>query len=545
MKRILIAILLACICFHSTKAQDVFYHINNTQVYDFLEELATQHIIDVNDCVRPWSRKFIAEKLQEASSQKEKLSKGQQKQLDFFLKDFNKDILPAKTFKKRLDLFSYKDSLFNVTVNPLGAFSYFKNDNDNMYRQYAGAEFWATIGQHVAIYGSFRDMTDSRIVADSPFKNDEQGANYKYSGDVGSLKRGGSFDETRGGIVYSWKWGSFGILKDNLVWGTNYHGSNIISDKAPTFANVSLKLKPVKWFEFNYIHAWLSSEVKNDSASYTTGSLDEKREVFFAKYFAANMFTITPVKKLNFSFGNSIVYSDQLEIAMFIPFMYFKSLDHSKNGQGSNYSGQNSQLFFNLSSRNIKYVHLYAALFIDEMALGRAFDKDKQSNFLSIKAGTAITLPFVPTTTLIAEYTRTNPITYRHFVETTTYESNRFTMGHYLGDNAQEMYVGIKTRPVAKVYLEAGYTMAAVGPHYDYTGQNNSGLGLPFLTTKEFEATTLKLKARYEILNDVCISAGVMIQDNKGDMAKQYTTPFYYGKDGKTITIFGGFNIGF
>lgn len=545
MKRILTAILLACICFHSTKAQDVFYHINNTQVYDFLEELATQHIIDVNDCVKPWSRKLIAEKLQEASSQKEKLSKGQQKQFDFFLKDFNKDILPAKTFKKRLDLFSYKDSLFNVTVNPLGAFSYFKNDNDNMYRQYAGAEFWATIGQHVAIYGSFRDMTDSRIVADSPFKNDEQGANYKYSGEVGSLKRGGSFDETRGGIVYSWKWGSFGILKDNLVWGTNYHGSNIISDKAPTFANISLKLKPVKWFEFNYIHAWLSSEVKNDSASYTTGSLDEKREVFFAKYFAANMFTITPLKKLNFSFGNSIVYSDQLEIAMFIPFMYFKSLDHSKNGQGSNYSGQNSQLFFNLSSRNIKYVHLYAALFIDEMALGRAFDKDKQSNFLSIKAGTAITLPFVPTTTLIAEYTRTNPITYRHFVETTTYESNRFTMGHYLGDNAQEMYVGIKTRPVAKVYLEAGYTMAVVGPHYDYTGQNNSGLGLPFLKTKEFEATTLKLKARYEILNDVCISAGVMIQDNKGDMAKLYTTPFYYGKDGKTITIFGGFNIGF
>ncbi len=545
MKRYFSICVALCLCINATKAQDVFYSINNTQVYNFLEELATQHIIDVNDCIKPWSRKVIAEKLQEANTQKEKLSKGQQKQLDFFLKDFNKDILPAKTFKKRLDLFSYKDSLFNVTVNPVGAFSYFKNDNDNMYRQYAGAEFWATIGPHLAIYGSFRDMTDSRIVADSPFKNDEQGFNYKYKGDVGSAKRGGSFDETRGGIVYSWKWGSFGILKDNLVWGTNYHGSNIISDKAPTFAHISLKLKPVKWFEFNYIHAWLSSEVKNDSAAYTTGSLDEKREVFFAKYFAANMFTITPIKKLNFSFGNSIVYSDQLEIAMFIPFMYFKSLDHSKTGQGSNYSGQNSQLFFNMSSRNIKYVNLYAALFIDEIALGRAFDKKEQSNFLSIKAGTAVTLPFIPTTTLIAEFTRTNPITYRHFVETTTYESNRFTMGHYLGDNAQEVYLGIKTRPVAKVYLEAGYTMAAIGPKYDYTGQGGSGLGEPFLETKEFEATTLKLKARYEILNDVFISAGVQVQENKGVAAIDYTSPFYYGKDGKTTTIFGGFNIGF
>jgi hypothetical protein len=545
MKRIFTAFAGICLLLNIAKAQDVFYSINNTQVYDFLEELAIQHFIDVNDCIKPWSRKVIAEKLQEASTQKEKLSKGQRQQLDFFLKDFNKELLPAKTFKKRLDLFSYKDSLFNLTVNPVGGFNYFKNDNDNMYRQYAGAEFWATIGTHVAIYGSFRDMTDSRIVADSPFRNDEQGFNYKYSGDVSSLKRGGSFDETRGGIVYSWKWGSFGILKDNLIWGTNYHGSNIISDKAPTFAHISLKLKPVKWFEFNYIHAWLSSEVKNDSAAYTTGSLDEKREVFFAKYFAANMFTITPIKKLNFSFGNSIVYSDQLEIAMFIPFMYFKSLDHSKTGQGSNYSGQNSQLFFNISSSNIKYVHLYAALFIDEIALGRAFDKKEQSNFLSIKAGTGITLPFLPTTTIIAEYTRTNPITYRHFVETTTYESNRFTMGHYLGDNSQEVYLGVRSRPIPKVYLEAGYIMAAIGTKYDYTGKGGSGLGEPFLDSKEFEATTLKLKARYEILNDVFINAGLMIQENKGDLAKDYTTPFYYGKDGKTTTVFGGFNIGF
>ena len=30
---------------------------------------------------------------------------------------------------------------------------------------------------------------------------------------------GGSFDETRGGIAYAWKWGHIGIVKDNLEWG--------------------------------------------------------------------------------------------------------------------------------------------------------------------------------------------------------------------------------------------------------------------------------------------------------------------------------------
>ncbi len=37
--------------------------------------------------------------------------------------------------------------------------------------------------------------------ADFMYRNDEPGYKYKYLGSVGSPKRGGSFDETRGGIV--------------------------------------------------------------------------------------------------------------------------------------------------------------------------------------------------------------------------------------------------------------------------------------------------------------------------------------------------------
>lgn len=151
------------------------------------------------------------------------------------LKDFNKDLLSSKSFKKRLDLFSYKDTLFNITVNPIAGFVYYGNSDDKMYSKRVGGEFWATIGTHFSLYGSLRDQTDSRIVADSPFRNDQPGANYKFDGDIGSIKRGGSYDETRGGIVYSWKWGSFGVLKDNLTWGNSYHSPNIISDKSRHF----------------------------------------------------------------------------------------------------------------------------------------------------------------------------------------------------------------------------------------------------------------------------------------------------------------------
>lgn len=526
-------------------AQYVPVTVFNNGIYDFLDDMANLHYIQLNDAVKPYSRMFIAQALTQIDEQKDKLTSSQQKELEFYLKDYNKELLPAKTYKKRLDLFYYKDSTINITLNPVGGFSYFMNDNDKMYRQYAGAEFWAYLGKHLTVFGSYRDLTDSRVVADFMYRNDEPGYNYKYLGSVGSPKRGGSFDETRGGIVYGWKWGSFGIIKDNFTWGSNYHGANIISTKVPSFARIELKLNPIKWLDFTYFHGWLYSEIKDDSAAYYSGNPPNHREVYFSKYFAANFFTVRPFKYLNFSFGNSIVYSDQLEVAMFIPFMFFKSLDHSKTGQGSNYSGQNSQLFFNISSRNLKYVHLYAGLFLDEIAMGRAFDKDEQSNFLSLKAGTGITLPFYTNATLIAEYTRTNPVTYRHFVNTTTYESNRFTMGHYLRDNSQEIYLGMRCRPFKSLNITAGITHGDVGPEYPYTGKDKSGLGLPFLETKEYQFTNLDVKVSYEILNDLFITAGCKLSDNKGTMASTYTAPFYYGKNGKTSTLFAGFNIGF
>lgn len=542
--KIFIPVIAFCSIALNTKlnAQEVFHHISNSQVYDLLDELANQHIIDLNTAVKPYSRKLIAEKLAEAQPQTEKLRKQQWKQVNFLMKDFNKDILPAKSFKKRLDLFSYKDTLFNITVNPVAGFVYYINSEDKMFRQRIGGEFWATIGTHFSIYGSLRDQTDNRVVADSPFLNDEPGANYKFSGEPGKLTRGGSYDDTRGGIVYSWKWGSFSVLKDNLTWGNSYHSSNIISDKAPTFPHIRLQIKPRQWFEFNYIHAWLSSEVIDSSRSYNAGASD--RIIFHPKYFAANMFTFKPLKKMHFSVGNSIVYSDELQLGMFTPVLFYKSVDHTLNGQGANYSGQNSQLFFDISSRNLKNVHLYTSLFIDEIAFGRALEKD-QSNFLSFKIGAAYSNPALLGTTFILEYTRTNPVTYRHFANTTTYASNNFTMGHYLLDNSQEIYAAIKSRPIAQLYLEASIVKAEKGPTYEYTGKNKSGLGLPFISSKVFESTTINLKAKYEVINDAYLVGGIILSENKGYLAGVYTPPFFYGKDGNTTTIFAGFNVGF
>jgi hypothetical protein len=361
------------------------------------------------------------------------------------------------------------------------------------------------------------------------------GGNYKATYD---------YSEMRGGVMFSWNWGSLGLVKDHFEWGSNYNGSNIFSGKTPSFIMFKLNLKPVKWLDFNYVHGRLISEVVDSTRSYylfnSYGS--DYREVYFHKFLAANFFTITPFKLLNISFGNSIVYSDLgVYPAYLIPIFFYKSVDHTVN---SGIDNQNSQMFFDISSRQIMNLHLYGTLFVDEIAIGKMFNTNEHSNFLSVKTGfTLSNYPF-QNISFTAEYTRTNPLTYQHYVPTITFESNHFNLGHYLKDNAKELYVAIESRPVRGLHIHLSYTHAQKGP--DYTSLGADRQGLPFLETVEWKNKTLALKARYEIINDGFVFAEFSYcQVETPDtilIAKTYTPAFWHGN---TNTLSVGVNFGF
>ena len=522
------------------KAQEIYVHVSNTDIYDFMDELANAGAINLNSAVKPYSRIFIARKLDEASKKREDLNARQIKDLDFYLKDYNKELMPDKKFKKRLDLLYYKDTLFTFSFNPILGMSVFNNDSGTFYHRWNGAEAFAYVGDHFGFYASLRDNHESKIMSDPAYLNQNDASNYKVD-----KEGGGDFDEMRGGLTYAWSWGSLGLVKDHLVWGDNYHGSNILSGHQPSFTMLKLHLQPVKWFDFNYVHGWLVSDVIDSSRLYMNGQ--SLRKSYRPKYLAANLFTFTPIKKFQFSIGNSIIYSDQnVQPAYLIPFFFYKTVDHAQTSTGSNFLGQNSQLFFNVSSRNIRNVHLYASMFVDEIALGRATDKDKHTNFFSVKAGMRLSNLAVKNLFVTAEYTRTNPLAYRHYITTATYASSTYNMGHYLGDNAEEVYFSFGYKPISRLLLEVSYTAASKGYEYAYTGVSSdpvgNGLGLPFLSRVYWQMSDIGFRARYQLLNDAWIFLGFNSSEHKGILVDMYTMPEYRGKQ-TTINI--GANIGF
>ena len=517
--------------------QEVYHHISNTSIYEFLDEMATLKVIELNSAIKPYSRIFIAQKLYAIQNSNFELNKRQKKELEFYLKDFNKEIKPNKNYNKRLDLYNYKDYLFSLTINPIGGIEYLMNDSGNYHHRWNGAEAWAYIGKHFGVYASLRDNHETTVLTRENTLNQRMGGNYKFPSDGGI-----DYSEMRGGITYSWNWGAVSIVKDNFEWGTNYNGANIFSGRTPSFAQIKFRLKPTEWFEFNYIHGWLVSEVVDSANSYiyTNSYGTNRRDVFHDKYIAANMFTLTPFKNFKASFGNSIIYSDDgVKLQYLIPIMFYKSVDHTYNAtdsKGRNV-GQNSQMFLDISSRNIKNVHLYSTLFVDELSVSRFFN-DEESNFWSLKLGLQIA-DLIPNTFITAEYLKTTPLTYKHNIPTTTFESNGYNLGHYLMDNSKELYFAINFRPIKCLNIKIDYLDAKKGKDYDSIG--GSRLGLPYIETVEWENKSFSVQAKYQIINDGYIFIKYLNSNIQGDL-NTYTPDMFHGKQN---TLSMGINYGF
>lgn len=549
------------ICFITIagNSQTVYEHISRNSIYDLLDELANEQVISVNSVIRPYSRTFIAEKLVEAQEKSDQLSKRQQREIEFYMKDYRLEVETVTRGMKPLNLFPekdhlataldplglhYRDSLFALSVRPIWGIDYYINDKGSNFHRWGGLEGFAYVGKVFGAYSSLRDNHEEQRMTGPSYFTRRNGAPVK-----GSSQGGVDYSEARGGLMLSWDWGSFGAIKDHEVWGNNYYGANILSGRTPSFAHLKLHLNPVKWFEFNYIHGWLVSEVVDSARSHWDG--DQYRTVFYDKYIAANMFTFIPVKHLNISVGNSVIYSDQgVHLAYLIPFLFYKSVDHTLNATySSGQTGQNAQMFIDISSRNIRHTHLFLSVFIDEFSMDR-ISEPEEHNFIGWKGGFRLSNWPVKNLMLTGEYTYTLPMVYQHNISTTTFESNRYNLGHYMRDNSTDLYLSLRFKPIRGLMAELSYNLAR---HYnDYVYNFDPGPDKkPVMQDLTWKRDRIALTARYEFLNNAYLFAGLAFNNEEGYDVDGQEAQYYldrYSADffqGKTTTFNFGFNVGF
>jgi hypothetical protein len=292
-----------------------------------------------------------------------------------------------------------------------------------------------------------------------------------------------------------------------------------------------------------------------DSSDFYIENTGDKKYRFRNKYMAANFFTLTPIKGLNLSFGNSIIYSEKnVQPAYLIPLMFYKSIDHTLTMGVEN---QNSQMFMNISSRNIKHLHLFSSIFFDEFAIARIKKSNPEQNPYSIKVGARISNFPIKNLIFISEFTKNKIIIYKHSIPSLTFSSSGYNLGHYLGDNSLEQYYALQFKPFRGIQLKASYLYALHGNEYNYIrSEILNVISQPFLKNTTWRNETYSFDLQYEIIPHAIAMISLQISDIKGftqtgisSLSETITssqgyldmfTPKYL--QGKTSTINVGFN---
>ena len=593
------SVLLCFFVCRNVQAQAIPVPMQYTEVYDYLDELITDGVITHQTAVRPYTRKQVADMLVEAQQADSLLNKRQKKDLAFYLNVFalERDTISnncvqytdRRTFNLSLanPQFSYltKNKLFKMSVEPILGMDLYGSKKGLIIKRWWGADLKMDIAHHVSIWGSLRDISynGTAALSDKYFANNDakiDGAQITKPGYLNNIagvqykeaNYGGDFSDSKGGIsLYSW-WGSIALQRENIRWGDSYHCSNILSGRNPAVPMLSLQLMPCHWFQFDYFHAWLVSNVQDSTNYYventtTGGTYKHYRPA--NKFMAANMFTFTPIKYVSFSFGNSIVYAERnVQAAYFIPIAFYKSLDHLLTKGLKNVENQNSQLFGSLSVRPWDHIQLYTSIYVDEFKLSRLKKSNPENNLVSYLVGFNWSGWPLKGLSLKGEFMRSYIACYTHSIDVLTWASNGYNMGHYMGDNAQSIYVGLAYRPIRGMRLKLSYTNDTKYNSYAYLRRGGKEGGISqTIAQKPFDKAIYRndevaLDGIYEVHPNMYLRVNLTYNNARGydnleqtivseDAGEKCTAQYYLNKfcpvyyQGRNFTAMVGFSFGF
>ena len=151
--------------------------------------------------------------------------------------------------------------------------------------------------------------------------------------------------------------------------------------------------------------------------------------------------------------------------------------------------------------------------------------------------------------------------TYIHSIDVLDYTSNSYSMGHYMGDNAQSIYAELAYRPMRGLLVKLSYTSDAKYNSYSYLRDNISET----IAQKPFDHCVyrndeLRLDGIYEVHPNMYMTLSVGYNNAQGfDNQKENALasedignaqyyldrfcPLYY--QGKNLTVQAAFSFGF
>jgi hypothetical protein len=510
------------VCLNVICSQVVYEPLKN-DVYYFLERLSVKKIVKLDDEAKPYSRKYIASKLNEISLNSSELNKTETNELQWFKENFSYEL--KDDVNKRWYLFSYKDSVFNLQVSPDVGYGFISTASKPGHIRWPGISIYGTYSDWFGSSFSYKDIGEFGNNIDKEKKlSPITGAFYEDAPD------GFEYSDVNGSINFNWNWGSISLIKDYTIWGHGVNGQLILSDKAPSFPQLRLHLKPVSWLRFNYLHGWLNSLVPDSGYFYysdRTGKEPFLRKKYKNKYITANMLTVSPYDWLDVSLGNSFIYGGDLRPEMFIPFMYYKVMDHATGREGID--DGNGQIFFDLAVKYSANYFFYSTLFLDCLDVRHILSNKYYDTWYGFTIGGMMSDLFIDNFDLLIEFTHIGPWVYEHKDEALTYTHYGYTLGHWIGQNAEDIKIQFNYTLLRglrfSIYVERMQKGGLNDIYYAYYTEDE----LPFLYEPRRKDYYFGFEGKYEVIHDLFIKANYKYSDIS-DEDPSRTLEFMLGK---------------
>jgi hypothetical protein len=554
MNRILFrSIILLVVMRFIVHAQSVYVPIQH-EIYDFLKRMeARQLLIEYKDAARPLSRIQIASAFLTLEKHVDEMTRVERETYEFLKTEFNYEILKisgdAEPSETRWHIYSQDltEGVLNFDIN----YSLSRMLTSNQSTSYRSQGF-KTYGYVFNTVGFYFNIVD----------NLEKGDNVNYSrfndGKIGTLgfltpadkdyyKRVKTpfrgiipsqvnnpnqfqYDEINAQI--SWQTGlfTFSLEKMNNVWGYGRNGTVIFSDNTPSYPQIKMRVPISKDIDFIYFHGELNSLVVDSSRSYMVTYTDQTyskfREVDHLKYIAAHQLEISVWHGVDFSIGESVVYSDKGPLFLYlIPVMFFKAGEHYNNDM------DNCQLFGSLDLNFIKNVNVYLSLFIDELNTDKLFDPNLSHRQVAFTSGIRVFDIPVTNFDMTLEYTRVNPATYNHSYPTTTFTNNGFIMGNWMGQNADNLFLEVGLSPMHALRLTTFSEIFRKGGILPLADQYSDNQGnWKFLFGPLHIERSIGMTAKYQPFRDVYVNCSARVHkiEDEADPSKNRPHQFEF-----------------
>jgi len=470
------------------------YERHTAEVNQYLGRMAQKGLIVWEDNIQPLRMDIITAALDSLQARASTLSTVEKKELSFYQNFY-------QSVSKKYQL-GYKNEDFTFKLFPVVTGQLHSSDSIQYFKRSIGINLYGTISKRWGYQLSFQDITEKGALLDTSKQSIEAAMETGYVKNSLFNNKSINYTEIRAHLSYAFKKGMISVGQDYLTWGYGQGGRLVLSDKAPTYPYLRLDLQLTSWLRFNYSHAWLKSDIPDSSKSYTipnsvNGGI---REVMVQKFLAQHSLDIRLMKGLNLMLGESMLYTDRLNLGYFIPVMFFKAFDNY-SGNNSITRGANGQFFFQLSSRNqISNTHLYTTLFIDEIKISKVFNSKERRNQLGYTLGGNITDIGLPYLTVGMEYTRVLPFVYRNFLPAQNYSSASFAMGDWMGANADRLLLFANYTPRPRLKLQLKYQHIRKGDEGTLQQQYFQQPQPKFLFGQRRQWNDLLFKASYEAI---------------------------------------------